>query len=40
MLREKISLLVVGGPAASGRTRPVAELVLHHGGEVVSADFM
>ena len=40
MPQEKISLLVIGGPTASGKTRLAAELALHCGGEVVSADSM
>ena len=40
MPQEKIPLLVIGGPTASGKTRLAAELALHCGGEVVSADSM
>ncbi|WP_085834019.1 tRNA (adenosine(37)-N6)-dimethylallyltransferase MiaA [Clostridium merdae] len=40
MPEEKIPLLVVGGPTASGKTRLAAELALRHNGEVVSADSM
>ena len=40
MPQEKIPLLVIGGPTASGKTRLAAELALRHGGEVVSADSM
>lgn len=40
MPQEKIPLLVIGGPTASGKTRLAAELALRHSGEVVSADSM
>ncbi|WP_283606582.1 tRNA (adenosine(37)-N6)-dimethylallyltransferase MiaA [Faecalispora anaeroviscerum] len=40
MPEEKIPLLVVGGPTASGKTRLAAEVALRHHGEVVSADSM
>lgn len=40
MTTEKIPLLVVCGPTASGKTALAVDLALTHGGEVVSADSM
>lgn len=40
MTEQKIPLLVVTGPTASGKTRLAVELCLQNGGEVVSADSM
>ncbi len=40
MSEEKIPLLVICGPTASGKTDTAAELALRYGGEVVSADSM
>lgn len=40
MPQEKIPLLVIGGPTASGKTRLAVDLALRHSGEVVSADSM
>ena len=37
---EKIPLIVVAGPTASGKTRLAVEIAKRYGGEVVSADSM
>ena len=37
---EKIFIVVVCGPTASGKTQLAVDLALHFGGEVVSADSM
>ena len=37
---EKIPLLVICGPTASGKTRLAVDLALAYDGEVVSADSM
>lgn len=39
-MREKIPLLVIGGPTASGKTALAVELAKRYGGEIVSADSM
>lgn len=38
--RQKLPLLVVAGPTASGKTGLGVELALRHGGEIISADSM
>ncbi len=40
MTTEKIPLLVICGPTASGKTSLAVDMALHFGGEVVSADSM